>query len=282
MAKKRKSENAGLDEVERTLYTTFCTAANSISQLYTQAQHQQKLAFQAGERHTVEKLYQWLHREHHAGSNISTAEILNYLQNELDGEEMTMSPGPQFQNQFTPQQQQHQHQQHLHQQQQQQQQQQTQQPQQLLMSNQQQAPATAVGYSGLGHLGRMGSTVDQSKISVFTGALSSPNRRCLPPFGINQGGFVSANNAPATQARRPNNGMEQHNEAASEEQESSPTQTQPYNASSDQLHNQSVSSSIYEYNQAPAGQQRESHSFGENDSSMDMHADGIYQDEFYQ
>ena len=53
MAKKRKSENAGLDEVERTLYTSFCTAANSISQLYTQAQNQQKLSFQAGERHAV-------------------------------------------------------------------------------------------------------------------------------------------------------------------------------------------------------------------------------------
>lgn len=53
MAKKRKSENAALDEVERTLYTSFCTAANSISQLYTQAQNQQKLSFQAGERHAV-------------------------------------------------------------------------------------------------------------------------------------------------------------------------------------------------------------------------------------
>jgi len=53
MAKKRKSENAALDEVEKTLYTSFCTAANSISQLYTQAQNQQKIAFQAGERHAV-------------------------------------------------------------------------------------------------------------------------------------------------------------------------------------------------------------------------------------
>lgn len=53
MAKKRKSENAALDEVERSLYTSFCTAANSISQLYTQAQNQQKIAFQAGERHGV-------------------------------------------------------------------------------------------------------------------------------------------------------------------------------------------------------------------------------------
>jgi hypothetical protein len=53
MMKKRKSEYSGLDEVEKTLHTSFCTAANSISHLYTQAQHQQKHAFQAGERHAV-------------------------------------------------------------------------------------------------------------------------------------------------------------------------------------------------------------------------------------
>jgi hypothetical protein len=53
MVKKRKSEYSGLDEVEKTLHTSFCTAANSISHLYTQAQHQQKHAFQAGERHAV-------------------------------------------------------------------------------------------------------------------------------------------------------------------------------------------------------------------------------------
>lgn len=53
MVKKRKSEYSGLDEVEKTLHTSFCAAANSISHLYTQAQHQQKHAFQAGERHAV-------------------------------------------------------------------------------------------------------------------------------------------------------------------------------------------------------------------------------------
>lgn len=53
MAKKRKSENAALNEVEKTLYNSFSTAANSISQLYTHAQNQQKIAFQAGERHGV-------------------------------------------------------------------------------------------------------------------------------------------------------------------------------------------------------------------------------------
>ncbi|KAL5975129.1 hypothetical protein ACLOJK_031808 [Asimina triloba] len=53
MAKKRKSDASRLDEVDRTMYTTFCSAANSLSQLYTQAMNQQKLAFQAGERHAM-------------------------------------------------------------------------------------------------------------------------------------------------------------------------------------------------------------------------------------
>lgn len=53
MAKKRKSDATRLDEVDRGMYTTFCSAANSISQLYTHAMHQQRLSFQAGERHSL-------------------------------------------------------------------------------------------------------------------------------------------------------------------------------------------------------------------------------------
>jgi hypothetical protein len=52
MARKRKTDAAPrLDEADRTLYSTFCGAANSLSQLYSQAMSQQKLSFQAGERH---------------------------------------------------------------------------------------------------------------------------------------------------------------------------------------------------------------------------------------
>lgn len=53
MAKKRKSDATRLDEVDRTMYTTFCSAANSLSQLYTQAMNHQRLCFQAGERHAL-------------------------------------------------------------------------------------------------------------------------------------------------------------------------------------------------------------------------------------
>ncbi|KAI9083339.1 hypothetical protein K1719_034705 [Acacia pycnantha] len=51
MVKKRKSTASSLDEVDRTMYASFCSAANSLSQLYTQAMNHQKLSFQAGERH---------------------------------------------------------------------------------------------------------------------------------------------------------------------------------------------------------------------------------------
>ncbi|RVX21313.1 hypothetical protein CK203_001961 [Vitis vinifera] len=58
MAKKRKSDATRLDEVDRTMYTSFCSAANSLSQLYTQAMNQQRLSFQAGERHALEAIQQ--------------------------------------------------------------------------------------------------------------------------------------------------------------------------------------------------------------------------------
>ncbi|THG09308.1 hypothetical protein TEA_013434 [Camellia sinensis var. sinensis] len=56
MGKKRKSVATSLDEVDRTMYSTFCSAANSLSQLYTQAMNQQKLSFQTGERHGLIQL----------------------------------------------------------------------------------------------------------------------------------------------------------------------------------------------------------------------------------
>lgn len=53
MAKKRKSVASRLDEVDRTLYSSFCSAANSLSQLYTQAMNHQRQSFHAGERHAM-------------------------------------------------------------------------------------------------------------------------------------------------------------------------------------------------------------------------------------
>lgn len=53
MPKKRKSETAGLEDVEKTLFSSFCTAANSLSHLYSLAQTQQRAGFQAGERQAL-------------------------------------------------------------------------------------------------------------------------------------------------------------------------------------------------------------------------------------
>ncbi|ERN03886.1 hypothetical protein AMTR_s00078p00174210 [Amborella trichopoda] len=80
MAKKRKSEVTGLDEVDRKMHTTFCNAANSLSLLYTHAQNQQKLAFLAGERHGMDKLCQWIIRQHNEGARVTEADILAYLE----------------------------------------------------------------------------------------------------------------------------------------------------------------------------------------------------------
>ncbi|XP_072978826.1 uncharacterized protein [Typha angustifolia] len=68
MGTKRKSEATRLDEVDRTLYSTFCDAANSLSQLYTQAMNHQKFSFKAGELHSLEMLYEWILRELEQGS----------------------------------------------------------------------------------------------------------------------------------------------------------------------------------------------------------------------
>ncbi|CAA6660826.1 unnamed protein product [Spirodela intermedia] len=80
MAKRRKSVASRLDEVDRTIYSSFCNAANSLSQIYTQAMNQQKIAFQAGERHGVEKIQSWISRRLEEGSTPTIADLLGYLQ----------------------------------------------------------------------------------------------------------------------------------------------------------------------------------------------------------
>ncbi|XP_058074826.1 uncharacterized protein LOC131223428 [Magnolia sinica] len=169
MAKKRKSAATRLDEVDRTMYTTFCSAANSLSQLYTQAMNQQKLAFQAGERHAMEKLYQWILRQHEEGSRVMGADIVAYLQNELDygGEDPSMSPRLQHQHQH--------HQTAMH-----------------SINSSLQATSGSFGQAATGQGLRSGHS-DQTKNSVFSNALSSPVRRSLQPFHFAQGGYYPNN-----------------------------------------------------------------------------------------
>lgn len=72
MGKKRKSEDTHLDEADRTIYSVFRGAANSLSLIYTQAMAQQELAFQTGERHAlVFLLYRFLSRNFFASVKCS-------------------------------------------------------------------------------------------------------------------------------------------------------------------------------------------------------------------
>lgn len=178
MAKKRKSIATSLDEVDRTMYATFCSGANSLSQLYTQAMNHQKLSFQAGERHGLEKLYQWILRQQEAGERVAIVDILTYLQNELDycGDEPVMSPRA------------------------------------PVMHHHSQAP-THVANTGFLVSGPSVQTAtaqgprseqydNQTKNSVFSQALSSPVRRTLQHYHLAQGGYYPSGGPPPVNAAR--------------------------------------------------------------------------------
>ncbi|TMW92911.1 hypothetical protein EJD97_012413 [Solanum chilense] len=182
MGKKRKSLASSLDEVDRTMYSTFCSAANSLSQLYTQAMNQQKLSFLSGERHGMEKLYQWILRQQEGGSRVTTVDIMNYLQSELDynGEDQSMSPRPPPQ-----------HSQPLH----------------FANSGFHVSPGP-VGVATPGH-GLRSDHDQQPKNNVFSNALSSPVRRSLQNYHIAQGSHF-ANNAQPPNATRHNETNSQH------------------------------------------------------------------------
>ncbi|KMZ59708.1 Holocarboxylase synthetase [Zostera marina] len=85
MGKRRRSAaDFRLEEAERTMYTSFSSAANSLSHLYTDAMNQQKLSFVAGERNAMEKLHQWILRKHAEGPRPTIADVVSHLQKELN------------------------------------------------------------------------------------------------------------------------------------------------------------------------------------------------------
>ncbi|KAK8672874.1 hypothetical protein V6N13_111231 [Hibiscus sabdariffa] len=174
MTKKRKSDATRLDEVDRTLYTSFCSAANSLSQLYTQAMNHQRLSFQAGERHALEKLYQWILRQQEEGSRATTVDIVAYLQNELEygGEEPPMSPRPHSQT-----------------------------PTQL---NSLGVPVSSNPFSSAIVGQGVQSGDNQVKNLVFSNALSSPVRRSLQHYHLAQGGYNSNNVLSSLNGQRNN------------------------------------------------------------------------------
>ncbi|XP_059640938.1 uncharacterized protein LOC132283071 [Cornus florida] len=173
MAKKRKSDASRLDEVDRTMYSAFCSGANSLSQLYTQAMNQQRNSFQAGERHALEKLYNWILRQQQDGSRVATVDIIAYLQNELEygAEEPPLSPRLPLQHQHS---------------------------QTAMHSNNSGIPVSSNSFGSVTAAQglRSGHSDHQAKNSVFSNALSSPVRRSLQHYHLAQGYHSPSVNGP--------------------------------------------------------------------------------------
>ncbi|KAL1536666.1 hypothetical protein AAHA92_29277 [Salvia divinorum] len=184
MAKKRKSDATRLDEVDRGMHTAFCGAANSLSQLYSQAVNHQRLSFHAGERHAMEKLCSWLLRQQENGIRVMPGDILAYVQNELDfGMEDTPSL-PLLTQQLS----------------------QTAMQSAPLLTQQLSQTAMQSAHTGIpvssnvfgptsAGQGLRSSSSDQPKNTVFSNALSSPVRRSLQHYHLSQGSQCASNNA---------------------------------------------------------------------------------------
>uniref|UniRef100_G3MSJ3 Uncharacterized protein n=1 Tax=Amblyomma maculatum TaxID=34609 RepID=G3MSJ3_AMBMU len=144
------------------MYSTFCSAANSLSQIYTHAMNHQKLSFHAGERHAMEKLYQWILRQHEEASRVTAADIVAYLQHEMDceGEDTPMSLRSQAPHHLS----------------------------QPTVHNTSLQPSLGSFAQATVGLAPRASHIDQAKNSVFSNALSSPIRRSLQSCHLPQEG----------------------------------------------------------------------------------------------
>lgn len=101
MGKKRRADAVDLD-AERTLYSTFVAAANSMSQLYSQAVQQQRKSSAAASRQTLERMLGFLLREYAGSDVIPKAAILQFLQQEYENVEGSENLPHQFPVQFLP------------------------------------------------------------------------------------------------------------------------------------------------------------------------------------
>ncbi|CAI9301747.1 unnamed protein product [Lactuca saligna] len=184
MAKKRKSLATSLDEVDRTMYSTFCSAANSLSQLYSQALSHQKLSFLSGERHGLEKLYQWISKQHGEGLRVTSDDILAYIQAELESyvEEPSMTPRTLQTQQHT-------------------------QPQ-AAASN----PFTNSN-SGSSSEQQCQQQQQQPRSYIFSNALSSPVRRSLQNYHISQEGYAKNTN---NEHHNPSSSMDMHPDSSTQ------------------------------------------------------------------
>ncbi|KAL3145360.1 hypothetical protein ABBQ38_001614 [Trebouxia sp. C0009 RCD-2024] len=93
MTKKRKAE---LDlDVERNLHSSFVTAANSISHLFTQAIQQNKKAQVAGAQQALERQIAWVLKEYGNAQYVPISALLGHLQQEIQHVDALESQQPQ-------------------------------------------------------------------------------------------------------------------------------------------------------------------------------------------
>ncbi|KAK1263859.1 hypothetical protein QJS04_geneDACA009475 [Acorus gramineus] len=152
MNKKRRSDQARQEEMEKTMFGTFTNAANSLSQLYTQVFNYQKMTFKTGQQHGLEKVREWILKQLGEGVQVTQEEIIAYLQNELNAGEAIPMPS-------------------------------VYQPEQANSSGAQIPHGTIEGTVALS---------DQNRNTIFLNALSSPIRGSLQqPFHMAHGGNSS-------------------------------------------------------------------------------------------
>ncbi|KAL6966229.1 hypothetical protein U1Q18_032009 [Sarracenia purpurea var. burkii] len=77
------------DEGGREMSSIFLSAANDLSQLYAQTLNLHKIAFDAGRRHALAKVHQWVQLKLQDGKLVTVADIYAYLQEELNKNEAT-------------------------------------------------------------------------------------------------------------------------------------------------------------------------------------------------
>ncbi|BAS70742.1 uncharacterized LOC9272136 [Oryza sativa Japonica Group] len=83
-AKKRRPEEEEAAGAEEEMHLAFRGAANALSQVYGQAVAAQEKSFRAGERRAMENVYRWICSKHQEGLEVSVADLVAFLQTEIE------------------------------------------------------------------------------------------------------------------------------------------------------------------------------------------------------
>ncbi|XP_071719750.1 uncharacterized protein [Rutidosis leptorrhynchoides] len=89
MAQRRKVDNSITDKPNIGL--DFQNVANEVAKLYHQAINLQPIAFNSGRRHSLAKVHDWISSHLKDGKTLSSAEIISFVQNEIN-ESLSTNP----------------------------------------------------------------------------------------------------------------------------------------------------------------------------------------------